>query len=85
VAVSPSPDQHITGHVTSLNPKGIRLEGQDGWLNFSRYARDVVPPMKAQTVTVTLDRQGYVRAVDAAGGWCLRRYRHGAGASVVRR
>jgi hypothetical protein len=29
VAVSPSPDQHVIGRVASVNPKGIKLEGQD--------------------------------------------------------
>jgi hypothetical protein len=67
LAVSPSPDQTITGRVTSVNPKGVKLDGHDGWLNFSRYANDIVPPMRGQTVTLTLHRQGFVRSVHAVG------------------
>ena len=58
----------ITGRVVSVNPKGLKLAGQDSWLNFSKYAPDVAPPMRGQTVTLTLGRQGFIRAVDAAGG-----------------
>jgi hypothetical protein len=65
MAVSPTPDQTITGRVASVNPKGIKLEGQDGWLNFSKCAPDIVPPLRGQAVSLTLDRQGFVRAVDA--------------------
>ena len=65
MAVSPSPDQLITGRVASVNPKGVKLDGHPDWFNFSQFARDLVPPMRGQTVTLTLDRQGFVRAVDA--------------------
>ena len=62
----PAAPETITGRVVSVNPKGVKLDGQDGWLNFSTYAPDLVPPMRGQSVTLTLDRQGYVRAVEAA-------------------
>ena len=68
MAVSPSPDQLVTGTVTSVNPKGLKLDGGADWLNFSKFATDLVPPMRGQTVTLTLDRQGFVRAVAASGG-----------------
>ena len=68
MAVSPFPDQTITARVVSVNPKGVRLDGHDGWLNFSRFAGDIVPPMRGQTVTLTLDRQGFIRAVEATSG-----------------
>jgi hypothetical protein len=67
VAVSPSPNQQITGRVVSVNPKGVKLDGHADWLNFSRFASDIVPPMRGQHVTLTLDRQGFVRAVQAVG------------------
>ena len=47
-----------------MNPKGIRLAGADGWLNFSKFAAGLVPPMRGQAVTLTLDRQGFVRSVE---------------------
>ena len=68
MAVSPSPDQQITGRVVSVNPKGVKLDGHAEWFNFSRFANDIVPPMRGQTVTLTLDRQGFVRTVEATSG-----------------
>ena len=68
MAVSPAPDQLVTGRVASVNPNGIKLDGESEWRNFSKYAEDIVPPMRGQCVAVTLDRQGFVRAVDAASG-----------------
>jgi hypothetical protein len=67
VAISPSPDQLVTGRVASVNPKVLKLDGAADWLNFSKYAPDIVPPRRGQTVTVTLDRQGFIRAMDASG------------------
>ena len=52
--------------VASVNPKGIRLEGRDGWLNFSKFAGDLVPPARGAHVAVTLDGQGFVRALEPA-------------------
>jgi hypothetical protein len=68
MAVSPSPDQLVTGRVASVNPKGVRLEDHADWFNCSRFASDIMPPMRGQTVTLTLDRQGFVRAVATSGG-----------------
>jgi len=67
VAVPITPDT-VTGHVASVNPKGLRLDGHADWLNYSRFAEDIVPPMRGQHVTVTVDRQGFVRAVEPASG-----------------
>ena len=68
MAVSPAPDQLVTGRVVSVNPKGLKLDGGADWLNFSKFAEDIVPPMRGQTVTLTLDRQGFLEAVDATSG-----------------
>ena len=64
----PAQTEHATGRVVSVNPKGIKLDGADGWLNFSKFAPDIVPPMKGQTVSVTLDKSGFIRAVDVIDG-----------------
>jgi len=56
----------LTGVVASVNPKGIRLEGRDDWFNFSKFAADLVPPARGQAVSVTLDGQGFVRAIAPA-------------------
>jgi hypothetical protein len=67
VAVPSTPDT-ISGRVVSVNPKGLKLDGESDWRNFSRFASDIVPPMRGQHVTLRLDRQGYVRAVEATSG-----------------
>ncbi len=56
----------LTGVVSSVNPKGIKLEGLDEWLNFSKFAADLAPPSRGQAVSVTLDGQGFVRAIGPA-------------------
>ena len=58
----------LVGVVTAVNPKGIRLEGRDDWLNFSKFAADLVPPARGQAVSVQLDGQGFVRAIGPAAG-----------------
>lgn len=57
-----APLERVTGIVEAVNPKGVKINGE--WVNFSRYAADIVPPMKGQAVTLTLDKQGFVRAVE---------------------
>lgn len=57
----------VSGIVRSVNPKGFKLDGSDEWLNFSKFA-EVTPPERGQSVTVALDKQGFVRAVEATGG-----------------
>lgn len=57
----------VSGLVTAVNPKGIKLQGHADWFNFSKFA-DVVPPMRGQRVTITLDKQGWIRAIEAVGG-----------------
>ena len=68
MAISPLSPETITGRVASVNPKGLRLDGHADWLNYSRFAEDIVPPMRGQHVTVTVDRQGFVRVVEATSG-----------------
>jgi hypothetical protein len=60
--------EHVTGLVVSVNDNGLRLADRDGWLNYSKYAVGIVAPTKGQTVTLTLDRAGFVRAVAPADG-----------------
>ena len=53
----------FTGRVASVNPKGLKLEGHDTWLNVSKFAVGVVLPERGQDVTVTVDKAGFVRSV----------------------
>lgn len=64
----PSRPNTLTGVVTSVNLKGLKLDGGADWINFSKFAREIVPPMRGATVTVTLDDQGYIRVVETASG-----------------
>ena len=57
----PATTDAVTGRVSSVNPKGVKLDGHADWINFSKCARDLVPPMRGQHVTLTLERQGFIR------------------------
>jgi len=57
--------EQLVGLVAAVNPNGIKLEGRDGWVNFSKFAPDLVPPQRGQRVTVQLDKSGFVRAIEA--------------------
>jgi hypothetical protein len=55
----------IEGVVTRVNSNGFMLDGRETWENISKYAdpKPAVPPAGAR-VRCTLDRSGYVRAVE---------------------
>jgi hypothetical protein len=71
--------EQLVGRVTSVNEKGLRLEGRDGWVNFSKFAQDLIPPSKGSVVAVQLDGQGFIRRVEAAEGAADRHQTHTAG------
>ena len=56
----------IVGTVEQVNDKGVKVGG--AWRNYSRFAADMVPPTRGQRVTVQLDGQGFVRAIETAEG-----------------
>ena len=58
-----STGEQLVGRVLSVNDRGLRIEGRDGWLNFSKWAGELSPPQRGARVTVTLDGQGFVRAI----------------------
>jgi len=53
----------VTGRVASVNEKGLKFEGAREWLNVSKYADGLILPEKGETVTVTLGKAGFLRAV----------------------
>jgi hypothetical protein len=61
------PDR-VSGRVASVNDKGLKLEGDEMWRNVSKYAVNVVLPERGQDVTVTLDKAGFLRAVEPLTG-----------------
>ena len=56
----------LSGAVVAVNDHGLRLEGRDGWLNYSKWAEDLVPPARGARVVVTLDKAGFVRTLAPA-------------------
>ena len=57
----------IAGMVAAVNDKGLRLEGRDGWLNYSKWAEAIGSPAHGAHVVVTLDKAGFVRTLAPAG------------------
>jgi hypothetical protein len=58
----------FTGRVASVNPKGLKLDGDASWLNFSKFAVGIVAPERGDTVSVTVDKAGFVRSVTLLDG-----------------
>ena len=58
--------QTVAGTVESVNPKGIKLNGE--WHNISKFAQDVTIPSRGEFATLTLDKSGFVRSVETSGG-----------------
>lgn len=75
-----SMSSQFTGRVVSVNPKGLKLEGHDDWLNCSKFATDLVLPERGETVTCTLDKAGFLRCVELVDGSALPRIAGGSDA-----
>lgn len=58
----------ITGIVRSVNDKGLRLDGFTDWFNVSKFAVGVTLPERGAAVTCTLDKAGFLRAVETTDG-----------------
>jgi hypothetical protein len=58
----------ISGRVAAVNDKGLKLEGHESWLNISKFAVGCILPERGQDVTVTLDKAGFLRAVEPLTG-----------------
>jgi len=46
----------------------VKLMPHDEWMNFSKFATDLVIPERGQSVTLTLDKSGFVRACEVTNG-----------------
>jgi len=58
----------FTGRVAAVNPKGLKLDGHESWMNFSKFAVGIVAPERGDTVSVTVDKAGFVRSVTLLDG-----------------
>ena len=57
-----------TGKVAIANDRGLKLEGEESWINFSKFARPaIVAPPKGELVAIVLDKSGFARKVDVVG------------------
>jgi hypothetical protein len=66
--ISPLPHQGdvVDGVVARVNDRGLVLDGDDLWLNVSRYAKPAPKlPRVGETVRIYLDKDGYIRDVEA--------------------
>jgi hypothetical protein len=54
----------VTGRVRSVNEKGLKLDGHESWFNYSKYAVGIVAPERGDAVACTLDKAGFLRAVE---------------------
>jgi hypothetical protein len=60
-------ERSLTGRVVFVNDNGLKFEGAGEWLNYSKYAVGIVAPEKNQTVTVTLNKSGFIRSCSVMG------------------
>lgn len=54
----------VAGVVAVVNDKGVKLDGADSWLNWSRYAAERCRPERGARVRCLVDGQGFLRAVE---------------------
>lgn len=59
-------ERSLTGRVVCVNDNGLKFEGAGEWCNVSKFATGVVLPAKNETVTVTLDKSGFIRSISGA-------------------
>lgn len=59
----------ISGTVTTVNEKGLKLDGGADWHNRSKWAEDLEwPPQRGDRVELILDKQGFIRAMKVLVG-----------------
>jgi hypothetical protein len=56
----------ISGTIACANERGVKLEGEAGWRNVSRFAPGVVIPAAGARVVLGLDKAGFIREVSTA-------------------
>lgn len=53
--------EHVSGVVQGANDRGVHLQGEPNWRNFSKYAESITPPSRGAQVRLGLDASGFVR------------------------
>jgi hypothetical protein len=56
---------HVEGTVESANERGLRLDGESDWRNFSKWTSEpITPPRRGSNVRLALDAAGFVRSIE---------------------
>ena len=55
--------EHVDGIVQGANERGVHLEGEPDWRNFSKYGDRLMAPGRGAHVRLGLDSSGFVREV----------------------
>ena len=56
---------HVEGTVESANERGVRLDGESDWRNFSKWTTEpITPPRRGSNVRLALDASGFVRSIE---------------------
>src|SRR3954451_10017024 len=53
----------IRGTVVSVNERGVKLEGESEWRNFSQYAKDLPSVAPRDVVDVQIDGRSFIRSI----------------------
>ncbi|MGI9146028.1 MAG: hypothetical protein ACR2IK_05685 [Chloroflexota bacterium] len=60
---------HVEGAVESANERGLRLDGESDWRNFSKWtAEPITPPRRGTNVRLGLDASGFIRELQVLDG-----------------
>jgi hypothetical protein len=68
MAVHDSLSSTFTGRVTSVNDRGLKLDGHDDWYNVSKFAPPITLPSRGDSVTICVDSKGFLRSCFPADG-----------------
>jgi hypothetical protein len=63
--------EHVDGQVAAANERGVHLDGESAWRNYSKFASALPTPAQGQHVRLGLDAAGFVRelqVLDASPG-----------------
>ena len=63
-AITGNGHEPLIGTVEAVNERGVKIAG--AWRNYSKWATNLTPPPRGAHVAVTLDGQGFVRAIELA-------------------
>jgi len=68
MAVNGMQETTVVGRVVSVNDRGLKLDGESDWRNFSKFAIGLEAPERGATVALTLDKAGFIRSCGPADG-----------------